>query len=510
MTSTASCATTRMRGASRECCCSGTQGADTPPFMINRSRPTVPELVRATVLIGMGAEASSIFHVSHWIGTPKGGTADAAGSHELDGSGPGSVFTARATTNQRAGTAGTGARSRVGRGHHFDGDYAALAMPSSVPWLFEHRVGRWFRERILRDNGRIRRCRGWHSREIALDRTRTGTPDAVETRAAPYPSRPRCRRLWSRHAERARSSAGSMCAGSFVPSKRRLALDEQRAARRTDLRRLVDQVHLRVHRDHRVELGDVLRVHADEPCRDLHAETRRPVGAVDEVRAAGTLSRNGDSPNGSSGPGGTNGGTDRPSPRARAGPTLADTSWGAPASRLTRVAPSGVSSRSRRRRSVRADDARLTRLGGRIVVEAMLGQVDRRFPRAGIGQHERLESRTSAPAGQPGVDTGVGGNDLLVTDAVARPMSSSVSSRSATAMLTAPITLSPLSGNRNPRRPDVVRDERSERCDQRSGQPAADTVKLYATFPPLPASIRATWRPSRRCSHASTRTRHRP
>lgn len=49
------------------------QGADTLPFMINRLSTDTARLVEATVLIGMGSEAFFEFHLSHWIGTPKGG-----------------------------------------------------------------------------------------------------------------------------------------------------------------------------------------------------------------------------------------------------------------------------------------------------------------------------------------------------------------------------------------------------------------------------------------------------
>lgn len=104
------------------------QGADTMPFMVNRLPQESRRLVVATALIGVSDEAFFEFHVSHWLGTPSGG-----------------LPTRPEMTNERLGPVaciyGTeeadspcrkpnGPRVRevaLSGGHHFDGDYAAVA-----------------------------------------------------------------------------------------------------------------------------------------------------------------------------------------------------------------------------------------------------------------------------------------------------------------------------------------------------------------------------------------------
>jgi type IV secretory pathway VirJ component len=104
------------------------QGADTLPFMINRLPADAAQRVRATVLIGMGAEAFFEFHVSHWIGTPKGGlpTRPEVTSGRL---GPVLCIYGQGDDDSACeGLRGTGVRAvALAGGHHFDGDYAPLA-----------------------------------------------------------------------------------------------------------------------------------------------------------------------------------------------------------------------------------------------------------------------------------------------------------------------------------------------------------------------------------------------
>ncbi|MEY2920733.1 MAG: hypothetical protein RL261_2038 [Pseudomonadota bacterium] len=115
-------------GKSRVLLLGYSQGADTLPFMINRLPADSARLVRATVLIGMGAEAFFEFHVSHWIGTPKGGLPTRP---EVTSGRLGPVFCFYGEGDDEAACQelrGTGVRAvALAGGHHFDGDYAALA-----------------------------------------------------------------------------------------------------------------------------------------------------------------------------------------------------------------------------------------------------------------------------------------------------------------------------------------------------------------------------------------------
>jgi type IV secretory pathway VirJ component len=103
------------------------QGADTLPFMINRLPADTVRQVRATVLIGMGAEAFFEFHVSHWIGTPKGGlpTRPEVTSGRL---GPVRCIYGQGDDDSACqGLRGSGVHAiPLAGGHHFDGDYATV------------------------------------------------------------------------------------------------------------------------------------------------------------------------------------------------------------------------------------------------------------------------------------------------------------------------------------------------------------------------------------------------
>jgi type IV secretory pathway VirJ component len=104
------------------------QGADTLPFMINRLPADTGRRVRATVLVGLGAEAFFEFHLSHWIRTPQGGLPTRP---EVTSGRLGSVVCiyGRADIDSACqGLRGTGVHEiALAGGHHFDGNYATLA-----------------------------------------------------------------------------------------------------------------------------------------------------------------------------------------------------------------------------------------------------------------------------------------------------------------------------------------------------------------------------------------------
>ncbi len=52
---------------------------------------------------------------------------------------------------------------------------------------------------------------------------------------------------------------------------------------------LVDNAHWRIHRHHPEELLDVLRIHPDASVRDLHADARGTIRAVNQVRTTGDI-----------------------------------------------------------------------------------------------------------------------------------------------------------------------------------------------------------------------------
>jgi type IV secretory pathway VirJ component len=104
------------------------QGADTMPFLVNRLPAESHRLVKATALIGVGAEAFFEFHVSHWLATPTGGlpTEPEMANGRL---GPVTCIYGTDETDSPC-------RKPHGRdfrevalpgGHHFDGDYAGVA-----------------------------------------------------------------------------------------------------------------------------------------------------------------------------------------------------------------------------------------------------------------------------------------------------------------------------------------------------------------------------------------------
>ena len=104
------------------------QGADTIPFMGNRLPEESRRLVGATALIALSDEAFFEFKVSHWLGTPTGGLPTAS---EVESGRIGRVLCVYGKEEsdslcRKLHGAGIRAVGLPG-GHHFDGDYAAVA-----------------------------------------------------------------------------------------------------------------------------------------------------------------------------------------------------------------------------------------------------------------------------------------------------------------------------------------------------------------------------------------------
>ena len=226
----------------------------------------------------------------------------------------------------------------------------------------------------------------------------------------------------------------------------------------------------------------------------------------------GIPSRKAYSPSGLSGPGGMNGGNGSPFASCSSRTDFGGYQLGRSCFDATLVAPSGVFQSIL---PVLIGYVRTTRgwpgCGGRIVVKAVLGQVDHDPLARRIRQQESAwNHHFGARPGQPGVDSGVRGDDFLVPDAITpadveqRVLVLGHGDADRADHVVA------IERQQEFACPDVIGDELCERCDQRRGEPLADTDILHATFLPLPASILATWRRSTRCSHALTRTRHRP
>jgi type IV secretory pathway VirJ component len=104
------------------------QGADTMPFMGNRLPEESRRLVGATALIALSDEAFFEFKVSHWLGTPTGGLPTAP---EVESGRIGQVLCVYGKEEADSlcrKLHGAGIRAvRLPGGHHFDGDYAAVA-----------------------------------------------------------------------------------------------------------------------------------------------------------------------------------------------------------------------------------------------------------------------------------------------------------------------------------------------------------------------------------------------
>ncbi len=104
------------------------QGADTLPFMVNRLPPGARALVKATALIAVSDEAFFEFHVTHWLGTPTGGIPTLP---ELKKDSMGQLLCVYGSDEKDSPclvlSGANVKRLKLPGGHHFDGDYGAVA-----------------------------------------------------------------------------------------------------------------------------------------------------------------------------------------------------------------------------------------------------------------------------------------------------------------------------------------------------------------------------------------------
>jgi type IV secretory pathway VirJ component len=103
------------------------QGADVLPFAVNRLPPATRSMILTTTLLGLGRNAAFEFHLSNWVG-PAAGLPILPEYQKLSRATTLCVFGAGDKDSLCAdfppGTAGT---LGLPGGHHFDGDYDALA-----------------------------------------------------------------------------------------------------------------------------------------------------------------------------------------------------------------------------------------------------------------------------------------------------------------------------------------------------------------------------------------------
>lgn len=103
------------------------QGADVLPFALNRLPPRTRAQVRLTALLGLGRMASFEFHVSHWIG-PSGDLPILPEAQKLAAAQTLCVYGQDETDSLCPALAPLHARPlALAGGHHFGGDYDALA-----------------------------------------------------------------------------------------------------------------------------------------------------------------------------------------------------------------------------------------------------------------------------------------------------------------------------------------------------------------------------------------------
>ena len=104
------------------------QGADVLPFAINRLPPATRSLVRLTALLGLGQNASFEFHLGNWLGA-SGDLPIAPEARLLAAAGTICVYGQAEHDSLCPALAPEHARPIVlAGGHHFGGDYDALAM----------------------------------------------------------------------------------------------------------------------------------------------------------------------------------------------------------------------------------------------------------------------------------------------------------------------------------------------------------------------------------------------
>ena len=103
------------------------QGADVLPFALNRLPPATRAKVRLTALLGPGQKASFEFHLTNWIG-PSGDRPIAPEALKLSAANTLCIYGAAEKDSLCPELAPEHARAvALTGGHHFGGDYAALA-----------------------------------------------------------------------------------------------------------------------------------------------------------------------------------------------------------------------------------------------------------------------------------------------------------------------------------------------------------------------------------------------
>jgi type IV secretory pathway VirJ component len=103
------------------------QGADVLPFAVNRLPKATRNMVVTTTLLGLGRKAAFEFHLANWVG-PAAGLPILPEYRQLAGDRTLCVFGAGDKDSLCADLpGGTAGITQLPGGHHFDGDYDALA-----------------------------------------------------------------------------------------------------------------------------------------------------------------------------------------------------------------------------------------------------------------------------------------------------------------------------------------------------------------------------------------------
>ena len=104
------------------------QGADTLPFALNRLPASTRETVSTAVLLGLSAHALFEFHVANWLSNDDSGPATLPEVSRIAGVPVLCIYGAEETDSPCPKLDPNRARAvKLAGGHHFDGDYAALA-----------------------------------------------------------------------------------------------------------------------------------------------------------------------------------------------------------------------------------------------------------------------------------------------------------------------------------------------------------------------------------------------
>jgi len=103
-------------------------GADVLPFIVNRLPPDLRERVASVSLLGIDAHASFEVRVSDWVGGDSGGPPTRPELEEVRHVRLLCIYGEGEEDSICPGlSAGTATREKIGRGHHFSGEYATLA-----------------------------------------------------------------------------------------------------------------------------------------------------------------------------------------------------------------------------------------------------------------------------------------------------------------------------------------------------------------------------------------------